>query len=288
MWFLLRDTARQWSEHRTARLGAALAYYSVFSLGPLMVIAISIAGLVFGHAAVRGEVSAEIAALLGDTGAKAVESMLAAASRPFEGVIATVIGLGVLLFAALGVVVQLKDALNTVWDAEPPQGSGIWGFVRTYLVSLAAIGALGFLLLVSLVATAVLAATGKYVSAYVPEATLQLVNGAVSFAVTTVLFAMMFKWLPDTHVAWRDVWLGAAVTAVLFNVGKLLIGLYIGKQGLESVYGAAASIVVLLLWVYYSAQILLLGAEFTHVYAQHHGSRRPLAPSASDPVRRPA
>jgi membrane protein len=278
MWPLLRDTALQWSEHRTARLGAALAYYSVFSLGPLLVIAISIAGPAFGHAAVRGEVSAEIAALLGETGAKAVESMLAAASRPFEGVTATVIGVGVLLFAALGVVVQLKDALNTVWETKPPQGNGVWAFVRTYLVSLAAIGALGFLLLVSLVATAVLAATGKYVSAYVPEATLQVVNGVVSFAVTTVLFAMMFKWLPDTHIAWRDVWLGAAITAILFNAGKFAIGLYIGKQGLESVYGAAASIVVLLLWVYYSAQILLLGAEFTHVYAQHHGSRKAVAP----------
>lgn len=274
MWPLIRDTAFEWSEHRTARLGAALAYYSVFSLGPLIVIVISIGGLVFGQAAVRGEVSAQIATLLGETGARAVEAMLVAASRPFEGTIATLIGVGVLVFAALGVVVQLKDALNTVWEVKPPASGGVWAFVRTYLVSLAAIVALGFLLMISLVMTAALAATGKYAAPYMPELTLHLISSIGSFAVTTVLFAMIFKWLPDTHVAWRDVWLGAAVTAILFNIGKFLIGLYIGKQGLESVYGAAASIVVLLLWVYYSAQILLLGAEFTRVFARRHGSRK--------------
>jgi membrane protein len=274
VWPLVRDTALQWSEHKTARLGAALAYYSVFSIGPLILIVVSIAGLVFGHAAVRGEVSEQIAGLIGETGARAVESMLAAASRPSEGILATAVGLGLLLFAAVGVVVQLKDALNTVWEAPPPVGNGVWAFVRTYLVSLAAVIALGFLLLVSLVVTAALAATSRYASPYLPEGTLHLVSTGASFAITTVLFAMMFKWLPDTDVSWRDVWLGAAATAVLFNIGKFLIGLYIGKQGLESVYGAAASIIVLLLWVYYSAQILLLGAEFTHVYAQHHGSRK--------------
>jgi membrane protein len=278
LWSLLRDTALQWSEHKTARLGAALAYYSVFSLGPLIIIAISIAGLVFGHAAARGEVSAQVETLLGKTGAAAVEAMLTAASRPFEGVLATIIGVSVLLFAALGVVVQLKDALNTVWETKAPTGNGVWQFVRTYLVSFAAIVALGFLLLVSLLVTTVLAVTSKYIAPYFPEATLHLVSTGASFAVTAVLFAMMFKWLPDTDVAWRDVWLGAALTAVLFNAGKVLIGLYIGKQGLESVYGAAASIVVLLLWVYYSAQIVLLGAEFTHVYARRHGSRKPDAP----------
>jgi membrane protein len=278
LWPLLRDTALQWSEHRTARLGAALAYYSVFSLGPLIIITISIAGFVFGHAAARGEVSAQIEDLLGATGARAVEAMIAAASRPFEGILATVVGVAVLLFAALGVVVQLKDALNTVWETKAPEGNGLWAFVRSYLVSFAAIIALGFLLLVSLLVTAVLALTSKHAAPYLPEAMLHLVSTAVSFGVTTVLFAMMFKWLPDTDVAWRDVWLGAAITAVLFNVGKVLIGLYIGKQGLESVYGAAASIIVLLLWVYYSAQIVLLGAEFTHVFARRHGSRKPDTP----------
>ena len=275
MWPLIRDTAVQWSEHRTARLGAALAYYSVFSLGPLMIIIIWIAGLFFGRAAVRGEVSSQIGTLVGETGARAVESMLAAAARPYEGTTAAVIGIALLIVAALGIVIQLKDALNTVWDVKSAPGGGWWSYVRSYVVSLAAIAALGFVLLVSLVVTAGLAAFSKHAALYLPETALQFVSAGLSFVVTAVLFAMMFKWLPDTEVAWSDVWLGAAVTAALFTLGKVLIGLYIGKQGLESVYGAAASIVVLLLWVYYSAQILLLGAEFTHAFARRHGSRKP-------------
>jgi membrane protein len=225
VWPLVRDTALQWSEHKTARLGAALAYYSVFSIGPLILITVSIAGLVFGHAAVRGEVSEQIAGLVGATGARAVEAMLAAAARPSEGIFATAMGLGLLLFAALGVVVQLKDALNTVWDVKPRASSGIWGFLCSYVVSLAAIVALGFLLLISLIITAALAAAGKYAAPYLPEGTLHVVSNAVSFVVTTVLFAMMFKWLPDADVVWRDVWLGATLTAVLFTAGKILIGL---------------------------------------------------------------
>jgi len=275
MWPLIRDTAVQWSEHRTARLGAALAYYSVFSLGPLMIIIIWIAGLFFGRAAVRGEVSSQIGTLVGETGARAVESMLAAAARPYEGTTAAVIGIALLIVAALGIVIQLKDALNTVWDVKSAPGGGWWSYVRSYVVSLAAIAALGFVLLVSLVVTAGLAAFSKHAAPYLPETGLQFVSAGLFFIVTAVLFAMMFKWLPDTEVAWSDVWLGAAVTAALFTLGKVLIGLYIGKQGLESVYGAAASIVVLLLWVYYSAQILLLGAEFTHAFARRHGSRKP-------------
>jgi membrane protein len=188
--------------------------------------------------------------------------------------LATALGLGTLLFAAIGVVVQLKSALNTVWDIEGPQGSGVWSFVRTYLVSLAGVLSLGFLLLISLLFTTGLAATGKYFAPYLPEATMQMFGSVASFAIITLPFAMMFKWLPDTHVAWRDVWVGAAITAALFELGKFLIGFYIGKQGLESTYGAAASLVILLIWVYYSSQIVLLGAEFTHVYAKRRGSRK--------------
>jgi membrane protein len=268
VWSLLKDTAASWSNHKAARLGAALAYYSIFSLGPLLVIAVAVAGLTFREEAVRGEVGAQLRALLGDAGAQAVNAMLLGASQPREGILATVLGVGALMFAAVGVVVQLKDALNTVWEVEPPKASGIWDFVRTYMVSLAAVLSLGFLLLVSLLLTTALAAGGKYIAPYVPEFALHALGSLVSFGMITLVFAMMFKWLPDTYVAWRDVWPGAAVTAALFEIGKLLIGLYIGKQALESTYGAAASLVVLLIWVYYSSQLVLLGAEFTRAYAK--------------------
>jgi membrane protein len=170
------------------------------------------------------------------------------------------------------VVVQLKDALNTVWEVKTPPGRGIWGFARTYVLSLAGVLSLGFLLLISMLVTTALSAGGKYLAPYLPEAALQVTGFLVSFGVISLLFAMMFKWLPDATIAWHDVWIGAVTTAALFEIGKFLIGLYIGKQGLESTYGAAASIVIVLIWVYYSAQIVLLGAEFTNVYAKHHGS----------------
>jgi membrane protein len=273
-WAPLRETADKWSEHKDARLGAALAYYSIFSIGPLIVIAIAIAGLVVGAEAVQVQVVGALHGLLGDSGTQAIDAMLKGANRPREGIFATVIGVGTLVFAAVGVVVQLKDALNTVWDVKAPPGSGIWRFARTYIWSLAGVLSLGFLLLVSMLLTAALSAAGKYVAPYLPEATLQITGFLASFAVISLLFAMMFKWLPDTPIQWRDVWLGAILTAALFEAGKFLIGLYIGKQGLESTYGAAASIVVVLIWVYYSAQLVLLGAEFTNVYARRYGSQR--------------
>ena len=271
-WILLKETAANWAEHKDARQGAALAYYSIFSVGPLMVIAIAISGLVFGQEAVRGEVASQLQGLLGDGGAQAIEAMLAGASKPQQGIVATALGVGTLLFAAVGVVVQLKDALNTVWEVKPPKSSGTWVFIRTYIISLAGVLAVGFLLLVSLLLTTLLSAGGKYAAPYLPEAAMHIVGSLVSFGVITLLFAMMLKWLPDTRVEWRDVWVGAALTAALFEIGKLLIGLYIGKQALESTYGAAASLVVLLIWVYYSSQIVLMGAEFTHVHAQRHKS----------------
>jgi membrane protein len=270
----LQETASRWAEHKDARLGAALAYYSIFSLGPLIVIAIAIAGLLFGAEAVQAQVFGALHGLLGDSGTQAIDAMLKGANHPREGLFATVIGVGALVFAAVGVVVQLKDALNTVWEVKKPPGSGIWRFVRTYIWSLAGVLSLGFLLLISMLLTAGLSAAGKYIAPYLPEATLQVAGFLTSFAVIAVLFAMMFKWLPDTPIAWRDVWLGAILTAALFEVGKFLIGLYIGKQGLESTYGAAASIVVVLIWVYYTAQLVLMGAEFTNVHARRYGSKR--------------
>lgn len=263
-WLLLRDAAEDWVAHKDGRQGAALAYYSVFSLGPVLVIAVAVAGLVFGHDAARGEVEAELRGLLGDAAATAVDAMLVGASKPAQGLFATALGTAILLFSALGVVVQLKDAFNIVWEVDAKKISGVWQFIRAYLVSLAAVLALGFLLLVSLLLTAGLSAASKYLGA---AASLQVAGSLVSVAAIAVVFAMMFKWLPDADVAWRDVWPGAVITAVLFEIGKFLIGLYIGRLALDSTYGAAASIVILLIWVYYSSQIVLLGAEFTHVSA---------------------
>jgi membrane protein len=272
VWAIAKEAAENWSNHNDARQGAALAYYSVFSLGPIIVIAIAVAGFFFGHDAVTGQVTSSIKGMLGDTGAKAIEAMLADAGRPRKGLIATLLGLGALLFAAIGVVVQLKDALNTVWEVGETSGSGIWHFLRNYVVSLAAVLALGFLLMVSLLVTTALAALGKIAGG--EHGVLHFVSVLVSFLVIALLFAMMFKWLPDAAIDWYDVWLGALLTAALFEIGKFAIGFYIGKQGLESTYGAAASIVVVLIWVYYSSQIILMGAEFTHAFENQHGSKK--------------
>jgi membrane protein len=271
-WTVAKEAVANWSSHKDARQGAALAYYSVFSLGPIIVIAIAVAGLFFGHEAVTSQVTSSLRGMLGETGAKAIEGMLADASRPASGILATVLGIGALLFAAIGVVVQLKDALNVVWEVEEPKQGGLWHFARNYVLSFAAVLALGFLLLISLLITAGLAAAGKFIAPYMPEGVLHVVSIVVSFAVVTALFAMMFKWLPDVSVAWRGVWVGALLTALFFEIGKAAIGFYIGKQGLESTYGAAASIVVVLIWVYYTSQIVLMGAEVTHAYSRHAGA----------------
>jgi membrane protein len=270
---MFKETAISWSGHRCSMMGAALAYYSIFSFGPVLVISTAIAGLVFGPDAVHGEIATQVAGLLGSAGAEALETLLAAANRPYQGALATIFGIGTLLFAAVGVVAQLKEALNTIWGVETSNSSGLLQLVRTYVISLAGVLSLGFLLLVSLIFTAALAAIGKFVAPYFPEATFQISGSILSLGFVTILFAMMFKWLPDTQVDWRDVWLGAALTAALFEIGKFLIGFYVGKLALESTYGAATSLVMLLIWVYYSAQIVLFGAEFTHVYAGRRGQR---------------
>ena len=273
-WSLLRETASRWSRHKASLLGAAIAYYSVFSLGPLMVIAIAIAGFVFGDASARGEVNTELKSLLGDTGAQAVEAMLAGAGRQHNGLVAAAIGVGTLLVGSIWIVVALKEALNVIWEVVAPPSAGWWSFAKGYLVALAGVLALGFLLMASLLVTTVLTAGAAYITPFLPVVSLHAISFVLSFAIVGLLFAMIFKWLPDTEIAWGDVWPGAIVTAVLFEIGKVLIGLYIGKQALESTYGAASSIVVVLIWVYYNAQIVLAGAEFTRVYAEHHGSRR--------------
>ena len=269
----VKRAALQWVAHKDSRMGAALSYYSVFSIGPLILIAVAIAGLLFGRDAVQGQVTTALQDLLGENGAQAINGMLQSADRPAQGILATVLGVVTLVFAAIGVVVQLKDAFNTVWEVEPDKQGGVWGFIRTYIMSLAGVLAVGFLLLVSMLLTAGLAAFGKYIGTFVPESIIQIAGFLVSFAVIALLFAMMFKWLPDAPVRWSDVWLGAILTAGLFEIGKFLIGFYIGKQGLESTFGAASSLVVVLIWVYYSAQLVLLGAEFTNVRAKQRGYR---------------
>jgi membrane protein len=255
MWTVITKAANDWLRHHDARLGAALAYYSVFSLGPLLLIVVTIAGVFFGGDAVREALTGQFRALLGPTGSQAVEAMLKGAGSTGSGVLSGIVGVVLLLLvAALGVVVQLKDALNTIWETKEPESAGVWWYLRTYLVSFAGILWLGFLLAVSLVVSTVLSVFSSWLGGG-ESLFWQAVNFLVAVCVPAALFAMLFKWFPDTDVA----------TSLLFNIGKLAIGWYIGSQGLESTYGAAASIVVLLIWVYYSAQIVLFGAEVTHV-----------------------
>jgi membrane protein len=281
LWTILKLSATNWLAHKDARLGAALAYYSIFSLGPIIIIATAIAGVFFDPEQVQGQVSTALNTLLGERGAEAVHTMLAGASKPTEGGLASAIGMGALVFAAVGVVVQLKDALNTVWEVEPSKQSGAWHFLRMYVFSVAAVISVGFLLLISLMLTAALAALGKYYASFVPEALLQPLGLLLSLAAAALVFAMIFKWFPDAEVHWPDVWRGAGVTALLFELGRFAIGFYIGKQGLESSFGAAASLVIVLIWIYYSTQIVLMGAELTRALQ----SRGQAAPNAS---RKPA
>src|SRR5262249_25710732 len=199
-----------------------------------------------------------------------IDGMLAGANKPQEEILVTAIGFAVLLISALGVVVQLKDAFNTVWEVDEKNISGVWQFIRAYLISMAMVFGVGFLFLISLAFTTGLSAALQILGAQLPQMATQVGGSLISFAAITAMFAVMFKWLPDTDVAWRDVWLGAAITAALFELGKFVIGFYVGKLALGSTYGAAASLVILLIWVYYSSQIVLLGAEFTHCYTRRY------------------
>jgi len=272
---LLKQAALEFSNDKAPRLGAALAFYTALSLAPLLLVVIGIAGLAFGEQAARGEIFHQINDLVGDEGAAAVQSMLARSAEKGSGILATVVGVVTLLFGATGVFAQLQDALNSVWNVKPEAApSGIWAMVKDRLLSFSLVCGLAFLLLVSLVFSAVLSALGGAVNAWLPDSTLvmRLANCVLSFALTTAMFAMIFKVLPYARPAWSDVWIGAALTAALFTLGKYLIGLYLGKASVGSTYGAAGSFVVLLLWIYYSTQILLFGAEFTQVYANMHGT----------------
>ena len=277
LWSAVKHAAAQWSLNKSAQTGAALAYYSIFSLGPMIVVVIAIASLLFDRSTVQSEVTEALRGLLGDQGGDAVNTMLASAGETGEGLFAAIIGTATLVFAAIGVVVQLKNAINVIWDVTKPPGKGVWGFVRTYVLSVAGVLAAGFMLLVSMLLTAALGAVGGLMGSFVPEPLLHAITVLVSFVVISMLFMLMFRYLPDAEVEWRDVWLGGLLTATLFEIGRFAIGFYIGKQGLDSTYGASASIVIVLIWVYYTAQIVLYGAEFTHAQAQQRGYRSPPA-----------
>jgi membrane protein len=273
---LLREVYDEWRKDNALGLGAALAYYTIFAMAPLLVLVIAIAGLVFGRAAAQGEIVAQITSLVGPAPAQLIQDMIARASGPRAGTLATLVSLAAMALGASGVFGQLQQAFNQIWDAPPPRG-GFRAHIQRRAATFGMILGVGFLLLVSLVLSAALAAVHDLLARHLPFASriLPALNFLLSFAVVTALFAMIYKVLPDVEMSWRDVWLGAGVTALLFTIGKTLIALYLGRAGVASVYGAAGSFVLVLLWIYYSAQILFIGAEFTEVYSRRYGSRRP-------------
>lgn len=275
-WVLSKAAASSWVDDYAQSMGAALAYYTMFSVAPLLLIVISIAGLVFGVEAARGEIVGQLQGLMGHQGAQAVQGLLESVNKPAKSVTATVIGLILLLIGATSVFAELQDAFDRIWRAPKRNKGGIWSLLRARLLSFGMIMGIGFLLMVSLVVSAALAALGKlWGPLFADWAVLaSLMNVAFGFAFTTTVFAMIYKIMPRVRVDWADVWIGAVVTALLFTAGKFLIGLYIGRSGVTSGFGAAGSLVVLLLWVYCSAQIFLLGAEFTWAYSMTFGSRK--------------
>jgi membrane protein len=268
---LLGYTARAWYENRAQRLGAALAFYTVFALAPGLVILIGLTSLVVGAQAAQGQIVEQIESLIGRTGAEAIEATITSAREQGAGV--TLVAVVTLVFGLWWVFGELRDALNTIWGVTSRPGQTWFTMLRERFLSFALVVGIGFLLMVSLVISAWLAAFGEFFSDRLPApaAALEAINFVISFCVITFLFAMIFKLLPDVYVAWRDVWLGAALTSLLFTVGKVFIGLYLGRSTFSSAYGAAGSLVIVLLWVYYSSQILFFGAEFTKVWTSRHG-----------------
>ncbi|MBV9277886.1 MAG: YihY/virulence factor BrkB family protein [Candidatus Eremiobacteraeota bacterium] len=278
---LLKATFQQWGEHKSPRLAAALAYYTVFAIAPLLIIVIAIAGLVFGHDAAARQILGQIGTLTGHGTQSQLSSMISAASRPKTGIIASILGVITLILAASGVVLQLQDALDVIWDVEEQKSGGLWQTIRTRLLSIGMLMGLAFLLIVSLAVSAGLSAINTYTNALLPALAylMQFVNVLFDIVILSLLFAIIYKYLPKAEVSWKDVRVGAVITAVLFIIGQFLITLYLGKLNASSPYGDAGALIILLLWVYYSAQLLLFGAEFTNVWAQGYGDR--IAPARS-------
>jgi membrane protein len=283
---LLKQTASDWMADNAPRLGASLAYYTVFSISPLMLIALGIAGLLFNEEVARKQIMDQVASVLGAQSAQAISTLLQSVHRTGHGMFATAVALITLLIGSTGVFVELQDALNLVWGVKPKPTNTWLSFLRNRLLSFAMVLAIGFLMLVSLILSAGLAAVGTFLGGLTPGSHIiwQAANFILSFAVITLLFALIFKVLPDVHIAWKDVWIGALLSAFLFTIGKFFLGLYLGRTGLASSFGAAGSIVVILVWVYYSAQILFFGAEFTQVYADRQGQRLKPVPYA-EPIK---
>lgn len=269
-----RKSIVAWIDDEAPSMGAAVAFYTVFSLAPLMIILLAVAGFFWGREAVQGQLLGQLSGLLGTTGAAAVEGVISNSSEEAEqGMAATLFSVGFLIVGSTTVFAELQRALDQVWKVPPShRKTGVWSILRARLLSFGLVLGLAFLLLVSLVVSAVLAAFGRWTGSLLPgwEALLQFANIVFSFGVSTVLFAMIFKFMPQTHVGWRDVIVGAFVTALLFEIGKFLIGMYVGKSSVASSYAAAGSLVVVLLWVYYAVLVFLLGAEFTWAYAEEH------------------
>ncbi|MEO9102153.1 MAG: YihY/virulence factor BrkB family protein, partial [Burkholderiaceae bacterium] len=273
---LAKQSVSSWSDDFAPSMGAAISYYTVFSLSPLLLIIIAVAGLIFGEDAVQGQLVGQLQGFMGREGATAIQTMIKAAHAPTGGIVATGVGVVLLLVGATTVFAELQSALDRIWKVPAKdKPKGLWPILRARVLSFGLILTLAFMLMVTLALSSVLSAVGKFASGWLPgsEWILQLANIGVSISLSTVLFAMIFKYMPSVKIEWRDVWTGAFVTALLFEVGKYLIGLYIGKSGTTETFAAAGSIVVLLIWVYYAAQIFLLGAEFTKVYANDRGSR---------------
>ena len=275
-WQDLQETASSWLDHEGPRLAASLSLYSLLSLAPLVVLTIATASMVFGHSAAQAALTDQVREVMGGDGARTVQTVIEHGKEPRAGSVASVIGIIILIVGASSVFGELQSALNKIWDVKPPPGAGLLILLKSRLVSFALVLGFGFLLLVSLLFSTALAAFGHFFSAHLslPTALLAAANAVVSFAGIYVLIALILKYVPDVRLRWRDVWPGALATALLFTVGKALLGLYLGKTAVGSAYGAAGSIIVVILWVYYSAMIFYFGAAFTRVRAHRAVERR--------------
>lgn len=278
MWGIVRKTVSEWIKHNASSLGAALSFYTLFSIAPILVIAMAVAGYIFGAHVAEQHVLDQMRDLLGDAGAKSVQSLLASAHQSGLKGFAAAVGVVTLLVGATSVFGELQNTLDYIWKSPDKESQAWWRIVRSRILSVGLILGVGFLLMVSLIFSAVLAALGAWLGTHLVQwnVILPAIDLLLSLGLATLLFAMIYKFVPRETIAWGDVWIGGLVTATLFSIGKLLIGLYLGRSSLSSAYGAAGSVMVLLLWIYYSAQIFLLGAEFTHVYTYALGSRRRL------------
>jgi membrane protein len=272
-WGLIEDSVNGWINDRAPRKGAALAFYTVFSIAPLLIITIAVAGVFLGEEAARGEIVAQIQDLMGRAGAEAIESIITNYRQEAGGIVATILGITTLLIGATTVLAELKDALDQLWQVPQEKTSGFWYFIKTRLLSVGLILAVGFLLLVSLVINAAVTGVAKFAGHGIPDLLTRTINFVLSFGLVTALFSTIYKVMPSVSIAWRDVIVGALITAGLFTIAKFLLGLYLGSSAVTSSYGAAGSFILVLFWVYYSAQIFFLGAEFTKFYAYRYGSR---------------